>query len=78
MTNEELQKIFNQIHSTFTAAIYDYNKTLDFKKMHEAVLIFEEFITLYQQSIIANNDEKIKTLIKLSFRNIEKDKEFLK
>ena len=46
--------------------------------MHEAVLIFEEFITLYQQSIIANNDEKIKTLTKLSFRNIEKDKEFLK
>lgn len=77
MTNDELQNLFNRVHSTYTAAIYDYSKTKDFKKIKEATTIFNEFI-LQLEELINENIEGSSYLTSLSFRNIESDKLILK
>jgi len=77
MTKEEQEIIFNKVHTTYSAAIYGYSKTNDFKKLQEITSIFQDFITLFQENIDSPLEDS-EFLVKLSFRNIENDKRLLK
>lgn len=74
----DIIKIFNVVHNSFSAVLYDFSKNKDYESMKEATFIFDLFLNYYERVLNEEIDlEKFGELKKLSFRSFERDLELI-
>lgn len=76
MTEKELLKLFNRVHSNFSSALTTYSIESDLDKLKEATAIFQEFLNIYD-TLQKENVDPI-NLDKLYFIDFNKDRKILK